>query len=103
MTWFNELKRRTTSRENAARLLETLGEISVHRLLKRINVPTLVLHARNDALIPFEVGRFIARAIPDARFVPLESNNHLLLEHELARPKFLSAVKGFLNEDTGQA
>ena len=37
------------------------------------------------------------------RFVPLESNNHLLLEHELAWPKFLSTVKGFLNEDTGEA
>lgn len=98
MAWFNELERRTTSPENAARLLEALGEISVHRLLKRINVPTLVLHARNDALIPFEAGRFIARSISDARFVPLESQNHLLLEHEPAWPRFLASVTDFLNE-----
>ena len=34
--------------------------------------------------VPFEEGRSIATLIPGARFVPLESDNHILLEHEPA-------------------
>ena len=59
-------------------------------------VPTLVLHGREDSVIPFEVGRRMAAAIPGARFVPLQSKNHLLLETEPAWPMFLSAVGEFL-------
>ena len=38
----------------------------------------------------------IAALIPGARFVPLESDNHVLLETEPAWPLFLSEVRGFL-------
>ena len=42
-------------------------------------VPTLVLHSRRDARVPFEHGQMLAQAIPNARFVALESRNHLIL------------------------
>jgi hypothetical protein len=51
---------------------------------------------RHDALVPFEEGRLLAAAIPSARFIPLESRNHVLLEEEPAWPVFLSAVREFL-------
>ncbi len=38
-------------------------------------------------------------AIRDAQFVALEGENHLLLEDEPAWPRFLSEVRGFLNND----
>jgi hypothetical protein len=40
----------------------------------------VVLHARESAVAPFEEGRMLAGLIPGARFVALESRNHLLLE-----------------------
>ena len=58
--------------------------------------PPLVLHARVDALAPFEGGRKMAAMIPNARFVPLESANHLLIESEPAWPRFLAEVRSFL-------
>jgi pimeloyl-ACP methyl ester carboxylesterase len=59
-------------------------------------VPTLVLHSRNDAWIPFDEGRTLAAGIPGARFVALESRNHALLEGEPAWHKFLDETEAFL-------
>ena len=59
-------------------------------------MPTLVRHCTRDARIPFEQGRHYARLIPNARLVPLESENHILLSNEPAWPRFLEAVEEFL-------
>jgi pimeloyl-ACP methyl ester carboxylesterase len=96
MQWFNELQRITTSPDNAARLRLAMGDIDVMSLLPQVSAPTLVIHAREDALAPFDGGRKIAAMIPGARFVPLESANHLLLENEPAWPRFLAEVRSFL-------
>lgn len=98
--WFNDLQRITASPENAARVLEALGEIGVHGLLRQIETPTLVTHSREDAMIPFESGRFMAREIPGARLVPLESRNHLILDREPAWPVFVDEVNEFLGSGT---
>ena len=94
--WFNELQRITASPENAVRLMEAFGEIDVVRLLPEVRVPTLVLHCRDDARIPFEAGRAMASRIPGARFVPLDGRNHLMLEHERAWSRFVEEVSAFL-------
>jgi len=94
--WFNDLHRVSTSPENAIRLFDELGKIDVVDLLSQVNVPTLVLHCRDEVVVPFEEGRLLAARIPGARFVPLEGRNHLLLEHEPAWPKFVTEVRRFL-------
>jgi DNA-binding winged helix-turn-helix (wHTH) protein/alpha-beta hydrolase superfamily lysophospholipase len=94
--WWTDLQRVTASPENAARLLETLGRIDVVDLLPKVSVPTLVTHSRGDAGIPFFAGKALAQGIPGARFLPLESDNHLILAHEPAWPIWRSAVRGFL-------
>jgi pimeloyl-ACP methyl ester carboxylesterase/DNA-binding winged helix-turn-helix (wHTH) protein len=101
MHWFNDMQRVSTSPENAVRLIEVFGDIDISGLLPRVATPTLVLHSRDDALIPFEQGLRLARGIPDARFVTLESRNHLLVEHEPAWPRFVDEVSGFLAHDVG--
>ncbi|MNM87603.1 Transcriptional regulatory protein DegU [compost metagenome] len=65
-------------------------------LLPLVTCPTLVLHAVRDARVPFDEGRLIASMIPNARFVPLESGNHLLLEAEPAWDRWLEEVRAFL-------
>jgi pimeloyl-ACP methyl ester carboxylesterase len=96
MGWFNDLQRISASAENAARLLRALGEFNVLDLLPGIAAPTLVLHCRDDAAVPFEQGRLIANRIPRARFVELESSNHVLLPRDPAWARFVSEVRGFL-------
>lgn len=94
--WWTDLQRITASPENAARLLETLGLINVMEFLPKVSVPTLVTHSRGDAAAPFVEGELMAKLIRGARFLPLESSNHLILAHEPAWPIWRSAIRGFL-------
>ena len=96
MIWFNDLCHRTTSPEIAAELLEARAIVNVSDLLGQIRVPTLVLHARDDGVIPISEGRLLAARIPGAQFVELDSKNHILLESEPAWERFREAVLEFM-------
>jgi pimeloyl-ACP methyl ester carboxylesterase/DNA-binding CsgD family transcriptional regulator len=96
LQWWNDLQRISTSPENAVRFLKCLHRIDVSQLAPQVSAPTLVLHGRGDLSVPFEEGRVIASLIPDARFVPLESKNHILLSDEPAWPYFLAEIRDFL-------
>jgi len=63
--------------------------------LPQVRVPTLVLHARHDELVPFESGKHLAAAIPGAEFAQLDSPNHILLADEPAWAQFQEAVLEF--------
>ena len=99
LAWFSDLQRVSTSADTAVRLLMASAQIDVREFAPRVRAPTLVLHATGDAVVPFEQGRMLAGLIPDARFVPLEGRNHVILESEPAWPRFLEEVRGFLAED----
>jgi len=94
--WFNELQRVSASPENAYRITEAIADADVTPLLASIRAPTLVLHATQDAMVGLEEGRLLAAGIPGARFVSLESQNHLLLDDEPAFARFLAEVRAFL-------
>jgi class 3 adenylate cyclase/pimeloyl-ACP methyl ester carboxylesterase len=94
--WFNEFQRISASPADAVRNLVANGETDVTSLLSQVRVPTLVMHSRHDARVPMEAGRRMAAAIPGARFVPLESRNHLIMEDEPAFARFLEELKAFV-------
>ena len=96
--WFNELQRKTTSPENAADLLSALGDVDVTDRLQEVQAPTLVIHARGDLRVPLSAGRDLAASIPDARFLMLETNNHLMPENDPAWPVCRDAIDAFLGE-----
>lgn len=98
--WFNDLQRISTSPEIAARLIAVSFSTDVRELASQVKVPTLVLHGLHDAVVPFSEGRLMAVLIPGARFVPLESQNHVLLEDEPAWGRFLAEVRAFLGVGT---
>jgi pimeloyl-ACP methyl ester carboxylesterase/DNA-binding winged helix-turn-helix (wHTH) protein len=98
MAWFNELQRKTTSPENAVKLRLVSDYMDIVDLLPRVRTPTLVLHCRDDAVQPFEEGRFLAASIPGARFVGLDGRNHLILERDPGWAKFRQEVESFLAE-----
>jgi pimeloyl-ACP methyl ester carboxylesterase len=97
--WFNELQRITVSPETAARMIEATDQLDITGLLPQVSVPTLVLHARDDARVPFEAGRRMAAGVPGARFVTLQGRNHLFLENEPAFGQFLEHVRTFLRSE----
>jgi len=95
--WLAELQRAASSPENTVRLRGTFDEIDVIALLPEVSVPTLVMHCRHDNLVPFEEGRRIATLIPNAKFVSLESENHVPLPGEPAWQKFIAEMEAFLS------
>ena len=91
-----ELQRVSSTASDAVRILRAFYEIDVSAQVPRISCPTLVLHARGDLRVPFEEGRAVAAMIPGARFVPLESGNHILLDGEPAFADLFEELSGFL-------
>lgn len=63
--------------------------------IEQITVPTLVIHAVNDPIIPFEAGEFSAHTIPDAQFLRLEDGGHFVsVTH---REEIMPTVQEFLS------
>jgi pimeloyl-ACP methyl ester carboxylesterase/DNA-binding CsgD family transcriptional regulator len=98
MASLNQLARISATPENASKMERAFYEIDVRQLAAKVTAPTLVLHPRQDASIPFEEGRLLAALIPGSRFVQLESRNHILLRQEPAWSRFLAEVRTFLAE-----
>jgi KaiC/GvpD/RAD55 family RecA-like ATPase len=96
MQAFNEYQKVSASPETAARLYRLIGDTDVLGLLPNVSVPTIVLHARGDRLIPIRNGIQLASTIAGARFVPLESKNHVLLADETAWKELLVEYRRFL-------
>lgn len=92
IAWFNDLCLRTTTAEIAATLLECRGQMDIVGMLPELRVPTLVIHAREDGVVPAEESRLLAGHIPGAEIVELDSRNHILLEAEPAWARFQDAV-----------
>jgi pimeloyl-ACP methyl ester carboxylesterase len=60
--------------------------------LRRLRVPTVVIHGTDDPLVPFRGGVATARAIPDAEFIALPGMGHDLPNE--VWPKLIDAVVG---------
>jgi class 3 adenylate cyclase/pimeloyl-ACP methyl ester carboxylesterase len=93
---FNELQRLSASPECAVRYLETVADLDVRELLSQVKAPTLVMHVRDEPMVPSELGRKLAAGIPGARFVALPGRNHVLLEQDPGLPRFIEELKEFL-------
>jgi pimeloyl-ACP methyl ester carboxylesterase/DNA-binding CsgD family transcriptional regulator len=92
----SELERVSSSPENASRIVRAFYSIDVRAAARRVRCPALVLHARGDRRVPLEEGRLLAASIPGARFVTLDTNNHIMLEDEPAWRRYFEEVRAFL-------
>jgi pimeloyl-ACP methyl ester carboxylesterase/DNA-binding CsgD family transcriptional regulator len=88
------------SHQLQASLLEQIFAVSVDELLPAVRVPTLVLHARDDAWTPFALGREVAARIPGAKFVPFESSSGSPLGHAEV---VVRELRRFVGDETVQA
>jgi pimeloyl-ACP methyl ester carboxylesterase/DNA-binding CsgD family transcriptional regulator len=99
MAWFDELQRVTTDADTAVRIRHARNHDDVTREATLVAAPTLVLHPRDDALVPLAEGRLLATLIPDARFVVLDGRNHILLADEPAWGQFRAELGAFLGRE----
>jgi pimeloyl-ACP methyl ester carboxylesterase/DNA-binding CsgD family transcriptional regulator len=97
---FDELMRTAASAKNAALQLRAWFSADISAVAPQVKAPTLVLHSRGDLRVPFEQGRLLAASIPGARFVPLDSRNHLPLIQEPAWLQLTAELTAFLPVDS---
>ena len=103
LQWWNELCRKSVSGEIVVKLFGARAVVDITSDLTQVRVPTLVLHARDDHVVPIDEGQLLAAKIAGAEFVELDSRNHILLQDEPAWHRFCDAVRSFLHPDTEQA
>jgi pimeloyl-ACP methyl ester carboxylesterase/DNA-binding CsgD family transcriptional regulator len=103
MRWVDELQRVSVSASTAVASQSVRRWADARDALPAIHVPTLVLHSRGDRMNDFEGSVALAGAIPGARLVALESDNHIVLEDEPAWQVFISEVQAFLAPDRALA
>jgi len=89
-------QRHAATPDIAARLLRLTFEMDVREVLERVQVPTLVLHRRQDVAVPFAHGRDVAARVPGATLVPLEGRSHLPWQGD--HRAVLDALGGFLGQ-----
>jgi pimeloyl-ACP methyl ester carboxylesterase len=91
-----ELQRITATAETAVRLREAFDRFDVTDRLSVIEVPTLVLHGRNDGVHPLQQSLEIAAALPNAELLVLETRNHVLVRHDPMWAEFFAALRRFV-------
>jgi pimeloyl-ACP methyl ester carboxylesterase/DNA-binding winged helix-turn-helix (wHTH) protein len=97
-TDFAELLRRTTSAENALRIFDACADMDVAASAAELDLPTLIMHGRDELRIPFDESREYASLIRGSRLVPLDTRNHLIRPDEPAWEHLLRELDAFLSE-----
>jgi len=95
---FDEMQRVSTSPENAMRIMAMNAYVDARKDARSIQVPTLVLHMKDDMAVPAKEGREIAREIPDAGFVELPGANHCMIRGHAGFDEFFTEIRPFLEE-----
>ncbi|MBR1279851.1 adenylate/guanylate cyclase domain-containing protein [Bradyrhizobium sp. AUGA SZCCT0283] len=75
-------------------LMRMNSEIDIRPILPSIRVPTFIIHRQGDVRVNVEAGRFMARQIPNAKYLELPGSDHTLWTGETER--VLDAVEEFL-------
>lgn len=95
-----EIQLASATPETAANIRVAIEKMDVAEYLKRIDVPTLVIHASNDAVQPASQGRALAAGIPGAEFHQVETNNHIPLPSDPVWEEIVSAQLEFISRKT---
>ena len=82
MEWYGRYFRAACSPALAVALLSVNTEIDIRPVLSTINVPTLVLHRRDETWVNIDYGRYAASKISGARLVELEGTDHYPWEQD---------------------
>ena len=78
---------------HGARLSRTRWRPTRRDEARKLAVPTLVVHRRDDAIAPFEAAKAAASLIPGARFVPLAGDNHWPMADDLSAPVMIRSIR----------
>jgi pimeloyl-ACP methyl ester carboxylesterase/class 3 adenylate cyclase len=77
VAWWARFERLVASPSAYEELARIFTDVDVRGVLPSIHVPTLVVHRREDAIVPERQARYVADHIPGARYVSLPGVDHV--------------------------
>ncbi len=75
--WWGKFERLGASPGAVKALMHMNKQIDITEILPSVNVPSLIIHRRNDVTVDVEAGRLFAERIPDAKYVELSGADHI--------------------------
>jgi class 3 adenylate cyclase/DNA-binding SARP family transcriptional activator len=75
--WLGRLQRQTATAADIARQIASLRDLDAAAVLDQINVPTLIVHNTDDAVLPVAGARFLAERIAGAELAELPGHDHM--------------------------
>ena len=101
--WLADLQRDTVSAHTAERIWRAIHHLDVRDEARQLDMPTLVLHVSGNPMVPFESGRQLASLIPDSQFIPLEGDNHVVMEEDPCWGSLVEELDAFLEHRASDA
>lgn len=77
-TWLMQMRIQSASPGAAKTFMRMAFDIDVRDIVPSIRVPTLILHSVDDGVCHVENARFIARHLPEARYIEVPGSDHVM-------------------------
>ncbi len=97
--WWGKFERLGASPSAAIKLIRMNSQIDITEILPSINVPTLVIHRKDDLIVKVEAGQLLAERIPEAKYVELSGTDHMPFVGENS-DRILDEMEQFLTGET---
>ncbi len=100
INYFVEMQRSSASQEVATAYVRSLAEREQgFEVAGQIRAPTLILHPKDDQMVPFQNSLDLAAEIPGARLKPLDGDCHWLLLKSARSEEYINTIEAFLRDD----
>ncbi|HSX21634.1 MAG TPA: adenylate/guanylate cyclase domain-containing protein [Gaiellaceae bacterium] len=76
--WWGRFERSIATKAGFRELGEIFFSVDVRSIAPAIQAPTLLLHRANDQVVPVAMSSWLAETIPNAKFVELPGDNHIV-------------------------
>jgi len=93
---FVEMQTRSANSEEAAAMRRAVGHFDVSAILEQVTAPVLVMASVGDAVHPQAQSRQLARTLPNAEFLSLDTDNHVIAPSEAAFAVMMDETDRFL-------
>jgi class 3 adenylate cyclase len=94
--WFGKLQTASMTPRDAIAFLNMAFDIDVREVVPAVRVPTLIVHNVGDSVCHVENARYLAKHIPEARYVELPRNTHIPWAEAATRDDILAEIREFL-------
>ena len=98
--WWGKFERLGGSPGAVKKIMRLNSQIDITDILPTVNVPTLIIHRKDDVTVNVEGGRLLAERIPNAKYVELPGVDHMPMVGENPN-RILDEMAQFLTGEWG--